>query len=328
MSSNLLGSSPPARPTARNARNTRFLNLFLPAVLVLFAGRASAYTAMYVFGDSLSDAGNVSIATAGALPIAPYFAGRFSNGPVWVEDLAAQLGLSANPSLAGGKDYAFGGAVTGPALTSTFPTLTQQEAIYSGAVGGVADPNALYIVWGGGNDVRLGNIANSVTNLGNIITALAGIGAKNFLIPNLPDIGLTPEAIAGGPAIVAGATFLSTTFNGQLAAALPGLATGLGVNITPLDVYSFLNGVIANPGVYGLTNINQSCWTGTTGVGGPPAPCVNPNQYLFWDGIHPTAAGHTALAAYAYSLVPVPPAVFLFVSAVSALGVVRRRKAA
>jgi outer membrane lipase/esterase len=306
---------------------------FLPLLFTLFAGQASAFTGLVVFGDSLSDVGNVSIASGG-VPLPPYYPGHFSNGPIWIETFAAGLGLPIGPSLAGGKDFAFGGAVTGPALGSTFPTLTQQEGLYSTAVGGVADPNALYVVWGGGNDVRLGgapvntlNMTPSVNNIANIITALAGIGAKNFLVPNLPNVGLTPDAVAGGPAQVAAAAFMSSSFNSQLAAALPGLATGLNVNITPLDVFGFLNGVIANPGAYGLTNVTQACWTGTTGVGGAPPPCGNPNQYLFWDGIHPTSVAHAALGNYALSIIPVPGAAWLFVSALSALGVVRRRAA-
>ena len=78
------------------------------------------------------------------------------------------------------------------------------------------------MIWGGGNDVRAGgnpggSMANAVTNVTNIITSLTAEGARNFLVANLPNIGLTPDAIAGGPAAVAGATFLSTTFNSALA---------------------------------------------------------------------------------------------------------------
>ncbi|MDP2324933.1 MAG: SGNH/GDSL hydrolase family protein, partial [Gammaproteobacteria bacterium] len=230
----------------RIARGLRTVS-FVGALLVSMASTpAFAFSAMYVFGDSLSDTGNVSVATFGTVPAAPYAPGRFSNGPVWVETLSANLGLGAvNPSSLGGKNFAWGGAVTGPTLTSTFPTLTQQAAAYLGGVGGVADASALYVVWGGGNDVRAGNITNSVTNLSAIITSLASAGATTFLVPNLPDIGLTPEAIAAGPAAVFGATYLSTTFNAQLAAAMPALASGLGVNIISLDTFGFLNNIIA-----------------------------------------------------------------------------------
>jgi outer membrane lipase/esterase len=307
------------RPVARDLRAVSFVGALFVA---LFSVQASAYSAMYVFGDSLSDTGNVYAATAGTVPAAPYAPGRFSNGPVWVETLSANLGLGAvNPSSLGGKNYAWGGAVTGPALTSTFPTLTQQAGIYLGNVGGVADANALYVVWGGGNDVRAGNVASTVSNLVAIITSLAGAGATNFLVPNLPDIGLTPDAIAAGPAAVAGATFLSTLVNSQLAAQMPGLATGLGVNIISLNVFGFLNNTIAGSPGNGYTNTNTRCY-----VSGPTA-CANPNDYIFWDGIHPTARAHQDLGNLASQVIPVPQAAILLISAFAVLGGLRRKAA-
>ncbi|MEO8225329.1 MAG: SGNH/GDSL hydrolase family protein [Gammaproteobacteria bacterium] len=306
------------RPVARGLRT---ISLVGALVFALVSAQASAFSAMYVFGDSLSDTGNVSLATGGAVPGAPYVAGRFSNGPIWVDTLSASLGLGAvNPSSLGGKNFAWGGDVTGPALTSTFPTLVQQAGIYLGGVGGVADSNALYVVWGGGNDVRAGNITNSVANLSSIITSLATAGATQFLIPNLPNIGLTPDAIAAGPATVAGATFLSNTFNAQLAAAMPGLASGLGINIISLDVFGFLNNTIANAPGNGFTNTNSKCFNVTV--------CATPNQYIFWDGIHPTTAAHQLLGNLAFAtVVPVPQAAFLLVSALAALGGLRRKAA-
>ena len=304
---------------------------FVGALVVsLVSAQASAYSALYVFGDSLSDTGNVNVVTGG-VPLPPYATGRFSNGPVWVETFAANLGLTAVNSLSGGTNYAFGGAPTGAPFTSSSPSLTvQATGMYLPSVGGVADPNALYVVWGGGNDVRSGSgavLSASVPNIVNIITTLAAAGATNFLVPNLPNIGLTPEAIAGGPATVAGATFLSVTFNGQLIAATAGLRSSLGVNIIDVDVYSFLNNVIANAGALGITNTTGKCFSGTTGVGGPGTVCANPNEYVFWDGIHPTAAAHAMLGNFASSAVPVPAAAWLFVSGVAALGALRRKAA-
>ncbi len=314
------------RIAARGSRSTAFV---VALFLALASAQASAYSTMYVFGDSLSDTGNVNIVTGG-VPFPPYATGRFSNGPVWVETLATNLGLSASAALAGGTNYAFGGAATGAPFTSSVPTLTQQVSSYFlPGVGGVADPNALYVVWGGGNDVRTGDpsvLTYSVPNISNIITTLAAAGATNFLVPNLPDIGLTPEAQAGGPAVVAGATYLSTTFNTQLATATAGLRTSLGVNIIDLDVYTFLNNVIANPSLYGLTDTSNRCFTGPTGVGGSGTVCANPGEFLFWDGIHPTAAAHAALGNYATAaVIPVPPAIILLVSAFATLGGLRRR---
>ena len=87
----------------------------LTASLACASAPASAYTRLFAFGDSLSDAGNDYIVDGGTDPVAPYYAGHFSNGPTWVEDLSLKLGLATlRPSLAGGHDFAFGGAQTGP----------------------------------------------------------------------------------------------------------------------------------------------------------------------------------------------------------------------
>lgn len=308
------------------ARGARAVSLVAALIIALVSGQAFAYSTMYVFGDSLSDVGNVSVATTGAAPLSPpYASGRFSNGPVWVETLSANLGLGpVAPSLLGGNNFAWGGATTGGTPSPVFPgsDLTAQVAGYLGGVGGVADANALYVVWGGGNDIRAADVTNTVANLTAIITSLAGAGATNFLVPNLPDVGLTPEAIAAGPAAVAGATFLSNLVNTQLAAAIPGLISGLGVNIISLDVWSFLNNTIAGSPGNGYTNTNQSCLDTTI-----PSLCANPNDYIFWDGIHPTARLHQELGNLASQVVPVPPAAILLISAFAALAGLRRKAA-
>ena len=321
------------RPAARGLRAVSLVGALFVA---LVSAQASAYSKLFVFGDSLSDTGNVTAIT-GTVPLPPYAPGRFSNGPVWVERLATDLGLSANAALTGGTNWAFGGAPTGPPYTQSVPYITQQVTGgfcpsgcipgYLQTTGGVADPNALYVVWGGGNDVRQGSITGSVSNISSAITTLATAGAQNFLVPNLPNIGLTPEAQAGGPAQVAGATFLSVTFNAQLIAATAGLRTTLGVSIIDVNVFAFLNNTIANAGSLGITNTTGRCYSGATGVGGAGTVCANPDEYVFWDGIHPTARAHALLGDFAASVVPVPAAAWLFVSAFAALGGLRRKAA-
>ena len=153
-------------------------------------------------------------------------------------------------------------------------------------------PNALYVVFGGGNDVRdatmLSDIEQSVSNIADIITNLANAGAVDFLVPNLPDIGKTPEAIAGGPAAIAGATALSLGFNGGLASALPGLEAALTINIIPLDVFAFLNGIIDDPGSLGITNTDSACVSGITAVRRPVA--------IHFLGRHPSHRGRARRA--------------------------------
>jgi phospholipase/lecithinase/hemolysin len=70
------------------------LRAALPLFLTCLAGAAPHYDAIYVFGDSYCDVGNIYIATAHAIPLSPpYYQGRFSNGPIWVEHVAGAMGL-------------------------------------------------------------------------------------------------------------------------------------------------------------------------------------------------------------------------------------------
>src|SRR5690242_18427537 len=120
-------------------------------VAVAASPAGAAPTSIYAFGDSLSDTGNVNASTFGILPLSPYASGRFSNGPIWIDRVASALGTQATPSLTGGNNFAYGGATTGGNVP---PGVTFQTLDYLARQGvNGADPNALYIVYAGGNDV-------------------------------------------------------------------------------------------------------------------------------------------------------------------------------
>ncbi|WP_158880847.1 autotransporter domain-containing protein [Rhodanobacter sp. L36] len=124
------------------------------AATLLFSGAAVAtdFTHLIVFGDSLSDDGNISLATAPG--IQPPLRFTTNPGSIGIENVANQLGLSLSPSLLGGTDYAWGGAgvlVNSPGTPAAVPTLTTQVGAYLSA--GSADSKALYSIWGGANDI-------------------------------------------------------------------------------------------------------------------------------------------------------------------------------
>src|SRR5215472_16985215 len=182
-------------------------------------GATPAYNNLYVFGDSYCDVGNLFAATGGAVPSTPYYNGRFSNGLIWVDHVARLLGVSLTPSLLGGTNYAFGGAwvtasqpLFGP---RSIPSVPQQVEQYLRRHRGKADPNAVYILEGGGNDI-LGTTTGSPQALAYRIAerivgcaiTLRQAGAKHFIIPNLFDVGLLPAA--AGSATFASAASTAT----------------------------------------------------------------------------------------------------------------------
>jgi phospholipase/lecithinase/hemolysin len=295
---------------------------------------------LFVFGDSLSDGGNYAgPGGAGAFPPPPYAGTRYSNGPTAVENLwqAYNPGnTSFKPSNFGGTNYALGGATTGTfnynsinpnvpaALQSWFAVqggVADQVAQFASGCTGCFNPaDSLFVVWAFPNDV-FANQAPDIptmiaTGVGNIVTAiqlLAAEGAQHFLIPNMPDLGKTPEFLGN-----AGLTGLSMAFDNVLAVALTTLDQALSAEITQFDTFSTLNNMIANPGAYGLTNVTDAC------VANLQNGKCNPATWLFWDGVHPTAAGDAILGAEFAAAVPEPASLWLIAAALLLLGLSRR----
>jgi len=276
-----------------------FLSLAVLAV-VPQALRAAipTYDNLYVFGDSYCDVGNISIATQGAEPGPYYFNGRFSNGPLWVDHVAGFLGLPMKAALAGGTNYAFGGAwVTAPQTYpgGTIPSVPQQVLLYLSQHGNKADPQALYVLEGGGNDI-LGTTSGSPDLLGFEIALgivdseriLRQAGARNFLIPNLFNVGLLPAA-AGN---VAFAKAASAAANEAIDTLLE-LEPQPHVRILRTDVFSLMNSIETDPTHFGFTDITDPCLT--TSI------CADPDHTYFWDTHHPTEFGHAFFAVTAES---------------------------
>jgi phospholipase/lecithinase/hemolysin len=272
------------------------------------------FSDLYVFGDSLSDRRNTFDATLGLIPPEPFYNdGRFSNGPIWVEQLAPQFGIPFNRR----TNFAFGGATTG--LTNvTVPVLPGVQAQVAGYVGSLgltntaADPNALYILWAGANDYLAGRQRDPrvpVNNLAQSVQTLASVGARNILVNNLPDLGQLPLSVqTRPPAELAGISALVQAHNSLLAGTLELLRPTLPqVNLFQFDVASLFQTAIANPAQFGFTNVTDSCLnpspltlTPETIFTTPVVPCSSPNTTLFWDGFHPTTAGHGIIATSAF----------------------------
>lgn len=302
----------------------------LAALAVVAAGSSSAlasYSQVVFFGDSLSDTGNLYALSGGTVPVSPpYYNGQFSNGPVWTQDFAAALGLSATPFVYGGTNYAIAGATMLDYAGAT-PVIPDGLSTYFGTTSNVADANALYVILGGGNDIKyaagldattaVANITNAALAVDNMVQTLYAAGARNILVGNLPDIGKTPLAAADA-ATSAGATLLTQIFNSTLATALAGSeAADVGLDLDTLDLFGLMNSVIADPAAYGFGNVTDACKSGD--LGAPGTVCANPDSYLFWDAFHPTAKAHVLIAGTALRAVPEPGVLMLVIAGLAAV---------
>jgi phospholipase/lecithinase/hemolysin len=274
---------------------------------------AQTFTDVFVFGDSLSDTGNACT----VLVIAGYKPGRCSNGDVWSERFAEGLGLEAEASSTGGTNFAVGSHET--------TDLDAQITVFALSVLFDADPDALYVIWLGGNNVL--GIPGSSTAMqdavDDIITGirdLQDLGAQHFLIPNLPDLGRTygDFALPAGsgsvftPAERDAVTALSLEFNDRLAIAL---AAEPITTLYELDVEAMIEEVFADPGLFGLSPAAIDDVSDDTDFGVPclvNLPCALDPQgaiadgFLLFDAIHPTTAMHAVIADRALILVPEP----------------------
>jgi phospholipase/lecithinase/hemolysin len=323
------------QPAALPSHRRRIAACLLSALLLTFSAAASHaqdarrvpdpdYTSIVVFGDSLSDTGNVADLTLTKYgveipgPYADYTAGRFTDGAdtqpaaqnyfgVWVEQLADSF-PSKPPvvnSLDGGTDYAYGFATTGSgtgvftfgpsdSLFVNVDNVGQQITDYLATKPKITS-KTLFVVWGGAIDVLYATTEDEVINAGINqtlnIQRLIDAGATQFLIPNLPPLGSVPR-LNGSPTTSIPATQASALYNQVLSGGVDLLRFfdfEKHPQLSELDVFSLFKKIVASPSTYSLVNVTMS----SQGM------AVDPDTYLFWDDLHPTTRGHNILAVTA-----------------------------
>lgn len=274
-----------------------------------------------VFGDSLSDPGNAFALAGGTntppaysqdfflVPDRPYARGghHFTNGATWVEQYARSKGLAANakPAFRGSgaraANYAVGGA---RARDDGSPiNLTQQVGRFLQDFGGGAPADALYVVEIVGNDIRdvaatqdPSLIASALEAVGSNIARLYNAGARTFLVWNAPRVAVTPAirmADSLFPGTAAAVDSVTVQYNAALESLLGSLEAGLPeIRIVRFDAYAKVAAMHANGAAFGLSEVNVPCITPEVA----PYFCQAPEEYLFWDGIHPTEAAHAIFA--------------------------------
>jgi thermolabile hemolysin len=245
---------------------------------------------LVVFGDSLSDTGTVFRATNGAYPSdPPYFQGRYSNGRVWVEYVAARLSLSANQI----NNYACGGATSGGYSNGFVPGLLSQVQSFTQTHSSV-NSTSLYVLWAGANDYLQG-VNDATVPVRNVIDAIASLsntGAKRILVANLPDLGQLPAT--RNTANSANLTALTRAHNQGLRQSLKVLRQQQpDLELAILDANALYQEAITYPARFEFANVTAACVSGST-------VCGQPEQFLFWDGIHPTTAAHQILGEKAF----------------------------
>ncbi len=308
-------------------RQNSFTGLLFGGLVLLLASpmtvmAQSRFQGIVVFGTSLSDPGNafVLLGEQGTppdymlnpllIPSVPYAKGghHFSNGPTWIEQYGRSIGLaeSVQSALAvtdlSATNFAVGAARAYDDGTNF--NLTRQVDLFLARAGGVATDQALYVIEMGANDVRdsfalyaTGGNGGPVLGqaLGSIafnIQRLYVAGARRFLVWSVPNIALTPAIRSLGPQAAALATQVTLAFNGGLTQTLQHLALLPGVTFERLDAYQLLTAITQDPAGFNLTNINTACVTPNLA----PFTCKPVDDYLFWDGIHPTKSGHAILS--------------------------------
>ena len=298
--------------------------------------RAEPISQIVSFGDSLSDVGN-SYAQFGYPASPPYAAGRYSNGPIWLDRLAMRLGVAApTASQNGGLNYAVGGAATDTPAISPVPGYAPLITPALQVIGLVPNVNTqiasylathsptsgtLYTLWAGANDFFDGqtNPLIPADNLQADILNLINKGAKNFLVANLPSLDLTPLGRGEGPAAQAGLKALTAGFNAELGADLDQVqAAHPDVQLHRLDAFGLFQAVEANPAAFGLTNATDPAILAPDGA--------NLDGYLFWDDVHPTAPAGRIIGDAAFkAAAPEPSSVVLLLTGCLGAGSLLRR---
>ncbi len=294
----------------------------ISTILALFFSAAVSasmpLSKLIVFGDSLSDNGNLYEFMKHQLPVSPpYYDGRFTNGPAWVEVLIKDY--YPNDSQNHILDYAFGGAgIMDDDPDDSFFTLRSEINSYLLTHNDKADPNAMFVVWIGSNNYlaipepsEVEQVLKDV-NLGilNGLQRLVDKGAKHILVVTVPDLGNIP--IAREFDAVEELSYLSKQHNTVLKQNVLDLQTKYPeIQWLFFDVNIIFDDMRLFPERYGFTNVTDTCYEQAAGNSSQRksvlkmVSTIKANKrlgnnacdgYLFFDPVHPSAPAHVLMA--------------------------------
>ena len=281
----------------------RFWIIFFFVLSIPSLVYSTPLSGIVVFGDSLSDSGNSYRLSGKKIPADPYYQGRFSNGPIWIDKLSLELGQGGKPLAL--SNFAFAGAGISTLQSSSF-LLSQEIDAYFMANPSLAS-DKLWVIWIGANDYLMNPEASDAEVQGIIetfakqITRLIEKGAKNLMILSLADLGATPYAQA--LEWQSELSHLSQLHNQLLKLKLQILEKKHPkLNLIYVDVSQLFEKIKQDPGQFGIKNSIQDCLhhAKSSDVRGAKR-CQG---YLFFDEIHPTSRVHDLIAAHSLAVLP------------------------
>lgn len=279
------------------------LALSTATLLTLCCGsiHSQVISEIVVFGDSGSDVGN-TLPIFGIPASPPYFKGRYSNGPMWVERLAELLEVSTpQPSESGGTNYAYGGATTGSNAGFDLPNLLNMDAqVRQFLAAEVPRTDQLFVMWGGYNDFFFGqsDVGSVVDSLGDQILDLQSAGARNFLVLDLQQPITQEEREFLTPSVV-------SQFNSLLTQKLEQISKGRNMDISEFDVSRVLENVSTSPADYGFTHVMEPACLDCSELNADAVQISNnPDQHILWDDTHLSAATNRIVGDAAFEALP------------------------
>ncbi len=273
---------------------------------------------LVIFGDSLSDMGNGnnSAIVSVVFTSPPYWQGRFSNGPVWIEHISSSYGLTTTHGNGNsqGDNRAFGGSQTGQGYAYlTLPNVGTQINNYLVNVQSNFTNSDVIFMWAGGNDFLYGTGNPDVIsqNMASHLRVLASAGASRFVIANLPPLELTPEGASRSAQQQSTMAADVVSYNSKLALELNNLSSSLNLDITLIDAWSIFNQIVSNADHVGISNTQDQACSGGATVPLVPLPICgsgadvvsNVDEYLFFDKAHPSATMHKIIGKFALTYI-------------------------
>lgn len=267
-----------------------------PVLAATYRSDAPAPDELVVFGDSLSDTGALLSQSLGVAPNPDgYFAGRFSNGPNWVDYVADALGVASD-------DHAYGGASTHGDPSAIPKPFDAAVSEYLECTPDELASTSVFALWIGHNDYYGGASDPPAIAAATLaaVEALAARGAQRFLIPELLPLTGTPRPVEESESGIDGSTADAhiAAHNEELSAGIEQLRAELHMQIGRARPADMRKRILEQPSLLGIENTSDACFTGDVYwlTGGSGDICDAPDLHFHWDGIHPATRVHCAYA--------------------------------